>query len=221
MTGYGKAEKVLERRSVKVEIRSLNSKFFDLNLRLPSGFREKEMPLRNLMAEKLQRGKIDCSVEIENTGVQKNFTINKELATGYFNDLKELATSLKQPTDNLLDSILKLPDVIVAGKNENIEQEWNELSEVINSALKEHDHFRQQEGKKLEKEFEKMIANILDLLKKVEGYDADRLQTVKTRINESLAANVPDEKIDKNRFEQELDLLFGAHGFYRGKSTPA
>ena len=87
MTGYGKAELSAERRNIKVEVRSLNSKFFDLNLRLPSGFREKEMLLRTQLAEKMQRGKVDCSIEVENTGAQKNFSINKELATGYFNYL--------------------------------------------------------------------------------------------------------------------------------------
>jgi len=204
MTGYGKAELIKKDLTVKAELRSLNSKFLDVNLRLPLNLREKEIPLRNLLSEKVVRGKVDCTVTIEYTGAQKNFSINKDLATGYFKELKSLAEELKQPENMLLGYVLKMPEVIMSGKNENMDEEWELLLQVMNNALKEHDHFRTQEGKKLEKEFEKMIALILDLLKKAETFEGERIEAVKTRIQQSLANMVNDEKIDRNRFEQEL-----------------
>lgn len=204
MTGYGKAEQTVKDFIVKVEVRSLNSKFLDVNMRLPQNFREKEMMLRNLLSEKLLRGKIDCTVTVEYSGAQKVFSINRKLAIGYFNELNTLAEELKQPKEHLLASVLKLPDVIAAGKNENIEEEWTHLTEAINNALNEHDDFRKQEGKTLEKEFKNMISVILDLLTKVESFESERTETIQSRLQQNLEKNIGEEKIDKNRFEQEL-----------------
>ncbi len=204
MTGYGKAERTTKGFTIKAEVRSLNSKFMDVNLRLPQNFREKEMVLRNLLSEKLQRGKVDCTVTIEYSGAQKVFSINRELAIGYFNELNALAEELKQPKEQLLVSVLKLPDVIAAGRNESTEEEWTCLLEATNCALNEHDDFRRQEGKTLEREFEKMIAVILELLQKVESFENERIETVKSRLQQNLVKNIGEEKIDKNRFEQEL-----------------
>ena len=204
MTGYGRGESVSDKMIVKVEVRSINSKFFDLSVRMPQMFREKELVIRNLASEKLERGKVDLNVNIEYKGESKINTINHELATSYFNDLKKLAESLNQPTERLMNLVMKMPDVISASKDEIGEDEWKQLNEAVVKGIESIDIFRKEEGATLAKELESNTNNILNTLAEIEKLESERMTLQKARLRSQLEELLGKDGYDKNRFEQEL-----------------
>lgn len=204
MTGFGKATTEQKDKKITVEARSLNSKQLDLNLRLPYLYREKEHELRLSVSKILERGKVDISVNVEHTESVKPITINKELATGYFNELKTLAQLIGEEKQNLLPLIIKMPDVIQTEKTEISEQEFKTLEKTILDAAIELDKFRQREGEQLSKELKGRIDSILQLLQQVEKADSQRIEIVKNRIRKNIEELVDKQKIDENRFEQEI-----------------
>ncbi|MCI0473188.1 MAG: hypothetical protein L0Y76_06345, partial [Ignavibacteria bacterium] len=152
MTGYGKAECEFRNRKIVVEIKSLNSKQLDINAKIANGFRDKEIELRNLLSARIQRGKIDFTVTIENQGDASGFVINKELARKYYSELKEITSGFEEKNfSEYLPVIMKLPDVLVPEKEEVSEEEWNKLAVTINKAIDDIDRFRNDEGMSLEK----------------------------------------------------------------------
>ena len=203
MTGFGKAELSSGTKVIRVEMRSLNSKFFDLNLRMPSQFREHEMTLRNKLNEQLERGKIDCSVFYEDLN-SSSFTINHQLAKNYFEEAGKLASAIGQSSENLLPTILKMPDVLKPIRESSDEHEWAETFSIIEKAIAEMQKFRKQEGEALKKILSNNITNILQLLTQVEALESERIENIRNRISKSLDDAIGKEKIDQNRFEQEL-----------------
>lgn len=208
MTGYGKAETVLEKTKISIELKSLNSKQLDLNIRMPYSFNSKEIELRSLISKKLERGKISVFLNVEYLGEKSNHSINKELVELYYNQLRELANKLGNNTDNLLESVMKLPDVVKQVNEKVDENEWKEIIKLTEEALKKQDEFRIQEGATLEEDFRLRIANIIDLLKQVDKYENLRIETIKERMQQSLSKHFDEASIDKNRFEQELIFYF-------------
>lgn len=204
MTGYGKAEVTTEKFYVKVEMRSLNSKFFDLNLRCPSQFRDKEMVLRNFLSEKLQRGKVDVQVVFESVGAVQSFSINKKLIQTYVKDLKSALPDALINMDTLLSIAMKMPDVISTAKDENFEKEWETVIEVSQKAIDEFNNFRENEGKELRKDFEARVKTILNLIVEAEKFEGERMETIKTRMRNGLTEAGSGKQFDENRFEQEL-----------------
>lgn len=205
MTGFGKAVCELNDRKVVVEIKSLNSKQLDVNARIANGFREKEIEIRNLLSTRLQRGKVDFSISVENAGESSNFVINKDLARKYYRELKELAKDFdeKDFSDYLL-VIMRLPDVLVPEREEMNDQEWQLLSAVIEQAINDLDSFRLNEGKTLEKELLYRNNKILNQLAEISHYEKQRIESLKAKIMKDLYDIVNKEDIDKNRFEQEV-----------------
>jgi uncharacterized protein (TIGR00255 family) len=204
MTGYGKAVCELPSKKITVEVRSLNSKTFDLSMRIPSLYREKEPELRSDIAKQLERGKIDFSIYSEFIGEAASVTINRTLARSYYNELKGLATELHETGSDLLALTMKMPEVMRAERQELDENEWKQLRASVDLALKEFQRFRSDEGKTQADDFEKRIGFITTSLAEVEKADALRVNTVRERIRKNIAEFVEKEKIDQNRFEQEL-----------------
>lgn len=204
MTGYGKAVAELPNKKITIEIKSLNSKQFDLFTRIPYIYKEKEIALRNDLSRKLERGKIDLNFNIEAISKDVSSKIDHHVLQQYLHELKQLAREMNvsEPND-WLTTLLRLPEVMKQDTEELDEKEWNLIEKAINNAVKELMVFRAQEGEMLLNLLNEKIENIRALLKEVEPFEAERMDKVKTRINEALA-NLGNIDIDKNRFEQEM-----------------
>ncbi len=205
MTGYGKAIANIGNKKFTVEMRSLNSKQLDLSVRMPGVYREKELQVRNELSKLTDRGKIEFSIYCETQGEDSSNTINKNIAIGYFNQIKELAAELQiNLNDEVIHTVLRMPDVMKTERQELDETEWKEVWNIAKEAIAKFDNFRQTEGSTLQKEVSDRINVILDLLTQVEPFELSRMETVRERISKSLADFAGNENVDKNRFEQEL-----------------
>ncbi len=205
MTGYGKSMAEIPGKKITIEIKSLNSKSLDLNLRLPWPYKEKEADIRNLLSQKLDRGKIDLSVNFDVLDSEIIPIINKAVVKDYFKQLKEIAGELNIKTDDqLLATIMRLPDALKTEKPELEEDEWLAVKEKIRESTEQLDHYRIEEGKSLEADLIRCIDKILILLREIETSEGDRITRIRERLNNSLVENVGTENIDMNRFEQEL-----------------
>ena len=200
MTGFGKATLQLPTKKITVEIKSLNSKGLDLNTRMPSVFREMELGLRNQLSQKLERGKIDFSLYIEVTGEETSSKINVPIVKGYINQMKAVIPNADET--ELMKMAVRMPDALKTERDEIDENEWKQIQTVIDEALQNIIQFRIDEGVSLEKEFLHRIANIMTLMNNAVAYDAERVETVKTRLRTAL--DELKENVDENRFEQEL-----------------
>jgi uncharacterized protein (TIGR00255 family) len=203
MTGYGKVSDTFQGKTITVELKSLNSKSFDVYLRLASQYRDQELAIRQIVNENLDRGKIDVSVVIENTSKSKSNEINKELAITYLVDLKELNTIVQQEHVDYLGLILKMPDIFIQSNEETSDEELEFLIELLKKTCQEVILFRNQEGKALEKDFIERINAIKKLLTDVELFEKIRIESVRERMSKSLE-EMKNAQIDQNRFEQEL-----------------
>jgi len=200
MTGFGKATLQLPTKKITVEIKSLNSKGLDLNARMPSVFREMELGLRNQISARLERGKIDFSLYIEATGEETSSKINVPIVRGYINQMKAVIPNADET--ELMKMAVRMPDALKTERDEIDENEWKKIQTVIDEALENIAQFRKDEGVSLEREFLHRIANIMTLMNNAVSYDAERVETVKTRLRNAL--DELKENVDENRFEQEL-----------------
>jgi len=205
MTGYGKAEFESGNKKVTIELKSLNSKQLDINSRLPVLYREKDLIIRKAISERLIRGKVDFSLYLENLGTESNSTINENIITAYFNQLSELHKKLGLPvTEQIMQNVMRLPDTVKTVYEELNENEWLSIMEKIQSVIGMLDDFRIQEGIALEGDIRSNIAEIQDLLNQIEPFEKQRIETIKTRIQDGLNEIAASAGMDKNRFEQEL-----------------
>ncbi len=199
MTGYGKSVIQLPTKKISIEIKSLNSKSLDLNTRMPSIYREKELEVRKLIASQLERGKVDFSLFMEITGEETSTQINKTVVKQYIKQLKEVVDG---DETELLKMAIRLPDAVTTERDEIDEDEWSEILAEIRSALEKIHQYRLDEGKSLESEFFDRVKNISDLLDEVITMDPERIEGVRERLHKGVAEL--KEKVDENRFEQEL-----------------
>lgn len=199
MTGFGKSLIQLPSKKITVEIKSLNSKNLDLNARIPAQYREKELPLRNLIANSLSRGKVDFSLFVEVTGEETTSAVNQAVVRSYMKQLREIVDG---DETELLKMAVRLPDALKTEREEIDESEYASIEEAVNIALEEINAFRTDEGKALEKEFHLRIKNIKNLLEEIISMDPDRIAGVRERLRKGVADL--KENIDENRFEQEL-----------------
>lgn len=204
MTGYGKASVTLSNKTISVEIKSLNSKYLDINIRLPQIFKEKEMTLRQFLAKQAHRGKVDVYILVDDLGQSPHYAINVQTIRAYYEQLAILCTELNIPKDNLVNAIMGIPDVTKVDRKTMSKEDWDNLQGVFNKALDAFKQFRKTEGSVLAKDFEKRIKNILAHLKIIQTLTPLRLQKVRTRIEDALNALIDKNKIDLNRFEQEM-----------------
>jgi uncharacterized protein (TIGR00255 family) len=201
MTGYGKEVLQLPSKKITVEIKSLNSKQLDLNVRMPQYYRSKEMEVRKMVAASAVRGKIDFSMYAEITGVDEAASINVELAKGYLNQLKTLAADA-DVTGDLISAVMRMPEVLRNEKEEIDEEEWNQISQAINSALSAFGSFRIEEGKSLFTDFNDQVNRIERLLGDVAQFESERVEKLRARIENQLKGL--EEGFDPNRLEQEM-----------------
>lgn len=199
MTGYGKSVLQLPTKKISIEIKSLNSKNLDINSRMPSMYREKELSIRKLIASKLMRGKVDFSLFVEITGEETSTQINKTVVKQYIKQLKEVVDG---DETELLKMAVRLPDAVTTEREDIDENEWKQISEAIDSSLEKIQNYRLDEGKTLEADFFDRIQNISNLLEQVITMDPERIDGVRERLNRGIADI--KEKVDENRFEQEL-----------------
>lgn len=200
MTGFGKATLQLPTKKITVEVKSLNSKGLDLNVRMPSVYREMELGLRNEIALKLERGKIDFSVFIEMTGEQTSTKVNVPIVKAYIAQMREVIADADQT--ELMKMAVRMPDALKTERDEIDENDWAEIQKVITEGLVNIHNFRIDEGKSLEKEFQLRIANIRQFMDETVALDSERIANVKERLQTAI-----DElkvNVDENRFEQEL-----------------
>lgn len=205
MTGYGKAVVTYKEKKISVEIKSLNSKNFDLSTRIAPLYREKEMEVRQTLANLLERGKVDFSLWIEKDAALDATPINAQLVKNYYQQIKNIATEIGIPEPNdWFSTLLHLPDVTTKTEIEILEEdEWNVTKQAIDKAVECLIDFRKQEGAALERKFHEKINNIEDLLKSIEPYEESRVPKIKEKIIEGLE-QVAKVDYDRNRLEQEL-----------------
>jgi uncharacterized protein (TIGR00255 family) len=205
MTGYGKSVAEIPQKKVSIEIKSLNSKSLDLNTRLPWLYKEKEAEIRTIISQKLERGKIDLTMNFDILDSEIVPVINKTVVKNYYSQLKEIAAELQIKTDEqLLSTIMKLPDALKTEKPELADEEWALVREKIIEAVEQLDLYRIEEGKSLEADLIRCVGKILNLLEEIEEFEGDRITKIREKLNSSLIENVGIDNIDKNRFEQEL-----------------
>lgn len=204
MTGFGKATAELPNRKITVEIKSLNSKQLDLSARICSQYREKEMEFRNLIAQKLERGKVDFSVYVESIGNESSTRINMPVIESYFNQIKDASERLgvEVPAD-WFQVLLRMPEAYKTEIQEINPEELKCVENVVNEAIAHLTDFRKQEGEMLYKLFSQKIQNIHDLLQQVAPFEKERVEKIKTRISDALS-KIEGFDYDQNRFEQEM-----------------
>lgn len=199
MTGYGKEVIQLPSKTITIEIKSLNSKGLDLNTRIPSAYREKELEMRDILAKSMQRGKVDFSIYIEVTGEATTTQLNEVIVKQY---IKQLSNVVNGDPVELLKMAVRMPDALKTEKEEIDENEYNAILEGITKVLKSINKYRTDEGAVLEKDFVERIENISKLLEEVIAVDPERIPAVKERLHKAISDL--KEKVDENRFEQEL-----------------
>ncbi len=203
MTGFGKSEKEFNGKTISVEIKTLNSKQSDIYIKSPYYYREKEFEIRALLNNKLERGKIDLTVFISNDDNTSDYTFNRQLAKKYYTEIKEFSTEINEEND-LLPVIMKMPDVLKKQSEGINEEEWKIVLSAIDEAVSGIEHFRMDEGKILAKDILFRIQSILALLEEIEPFEKARISTIGERIRKNVKQHLTDEKINQDRFEQEL-----------------
>ena len=205
MTGYGKAVVAYKEKKINVEVKSLNSKSLDLSARIAPLYREKEMEIRRLLAQKLERGKVDFSLWVEKESTVDATPINAALVENYYKQIKAISasTGIPEPED-WFTTLLRLPDVTAKTEVEVLDdEEWEVAQQAINEAIEKLIEFRKQEGAALQKKFTEKIDNIANLLKSIEPFEKSRIPKIREKIIDGLK-QIPEVDYDKNRLEQEL-----------------
>jgi uncharacterized protein (TIGR00255 family) len=204
MTGFGRAEQTVGDKTFLVDIKSLNGKQFELQLKLPAFLKPFEFDIRRILSSKLGRGSVDCTISLKETGNAKPVTINIDLAKAYFKPLAALSEELKLDAAHILSTLVKLPEVITPTTETLTDDEWNAFEKVINSAIDDLNIHRDDEGKSLEKDLLHRIHNILVQLEEVQKLEPQRKQTIRDDITKLMEEYAGKENYDKNRLEQEL-----------------
>jgi len=205
MTGYGKISKIIENKKITVEIKSLNSKNFNLYIKIPEEYNEKELEIRNEIFNTLSGGKINFLLTVEDEN-KTSKRLNKAIINSYYKELAELAeqNGLKPENENLFQAILKMPDVLQNEDKEVNKEDWKKIAKVIKETINNLDKFRIQEGDALEKDIIDKVKNIENLIPEVEKYEGERIETTSNRIKTKLNDFLSNDEQNKERFEQEL-----------------
>jgi uncharacterized protein (TIGR00255 family) len=204
MTGFGRAERAVGDKTFLVDIKSLNGKQFELQLKMPAFLKPFEFDIRKILSEKLGRGSVDCSINLKETGNAKPITINTDLAKAYYKPLAELSKDLGLSTTDILSTLIKLPEVITPTSETLTDDEWQQFSGIVQAAIDNLNNHRVEEGKSLQTDLELRISNILEQQKKVIELEPARQVKIREGITKLLEENVGKENYDGNRLEQEL-----------------
>lgn len=204
MTGYGRAEHNFNEKTFIVEVKSLNGKQFDLRLNIPSSLKPYEVEIRNILNETILRGSVECTIQVKSNGITKPISINKELAKSYYQPIMELADELGITKENLLSTLLKMPDVVATSNEVFTEEEWKVLAGVIRQAIDWLMKHRAEEGKSIEQDLVERIAAISAQQAVIAAIEPIRRAKVKENLIKQLEQHIGADKYDTNRLEQEL-----------------
>ena len=204
MTGYGKKTIQLPTKKITLEIKSLNSKNLDLNVRIPSYYKEKELEVRKTISTHLRRGKIDFSIYVEMTADESLTSINSALVRNYMQQLRNILQSGVTNDLELLQMAVRMPDALKTEREELDEAEWEIISKGISEVIEKLIDYRTEEGKAMDADFRKSIATISDLLEEVKTLDTERLSAIRTRLDKAIEEIKSKNQVDRNRFEQEV-----------------
>lgn len=205
MTGFGKATTEFANKKITVELKSLNSKGIDINTRIATLYREKDVDIRAMIAQRLVRGKVDFALYYDDISSSSNTNINIPLMQGYKNQIEEASSRLGiDMPSNMMELLIKMPDVLKTSNAELDDQEWNTIVRLLENVFDHFDKFRKQEGAALEKMFEEKLETIENLLAQVEPFEKERIERIKGRLEENLKAISDKIAVDPNRLEQEM-----------------
>ena len=204
MTGYGRAESAVKDKTFLVEVRSLNGKQYDIRLNLPSLLKPYEFEIRTILNEGLVRGSVECNISIRQNGSAKPVSVNTELVKAYYQPVQQLAIELGLGTENILSTLLKLPDVIVTSTEMLNEDDWNGFQSVLKEAVKQLNDHRKDEGKSLEADLLERVNKIEELQAIISTLEPERRSKIREGITKVLEDNVGKDNYDPNRLEQEL-----------------
>jgi uncharacterized protein (TIGR00255 family) len=204
MTGFGRSEQTVGDKTFQVDIKSLNGKQFELQLKLPAFLKPFEFSIRKLISEKLGRGSLDCSISLKGTGNAKPVSINTDLARAYYRALADLSNELKLDPSNILSTLVKLPEVITPTSDTLTDEEWKQFEKIILAAIDDLDAHRLNEGASLEEDLQLRITNILRHQDEVVRLEPLRQQKIREGLKKLLEEHVGKENYDPNRLEQEL-----------------
>ncbi len=204
MTSYGRSSAALRDKQVVIEIKTLNSKFIDLRVKIPSSFNEKELWLRKHLQEKLLRGKVEVTIDFENSDVAESYQINQAAFKQYHQQLQTLVNDLKISEGDLVASILRLPDVVATSEETMTDEEWKIIQGALTQCIAKLQAHREEEGSSIATDLTKQIKLILEHLSKIDPLESDRVQKVRQRMSSNLEDYLKRENVDENRFEQEV-----------------
>jgi uncharacterized protein (TIGR00255 family) len=204
MTGFGRSERVVGDKTFLVDIKSLNGKQFELQLKMPGFLKPFEFDIRKILSEKLGRGTVDCTINLKETGNAKPVTINTDLARAYFKPLADLSAELGLDTSAILSTLVKLPEVITPTSETLTDEEWNQFEQIIFAAVNDLNEHRLDEGKSLQTDLELRIENILQQQQQTIKLEPLRQQKIREGLTRLLEEHVGKENYDGNRLEQEL-----------------
>jgi uncharacterized protein (TIGR00255 family) len=204
MTGFGRVVKEYPERTYTIEIRSLNSKFNDLKIKLPHIYRSKELAVRKMISDVLERGKIDVLIEVQSSTGEEDIHINRALFAKYLTELRETCAGLGYEAADLASTVMRLPNVVISNTDVVSEGMWKELETTLTETIARLTEFRAQEGEVLKTEFRLRIENIAQGLAQIPEHEGERITRMKAKLRQNLENFLTNEKIDENRFEQEL-----------------
>jgi len=204
MTGFGRAEAIVNGRQVSVELRALNGKQFDVSTKLPPILRAYELDIRNLLSALLIRGTIDITVNVRQEGAAKPMVVNTDLALFYYQGMKQIADQIGQPQDNIISTLMRMPEVVAPDQDVMPEEDWEHVKAVIEDAAKQLMEHRLNEGEAMLRDIRTRISNIDKLHDQILPFEAERRERVRARITQWLDEMVGKTNIDPNRFEQEM-----------------
>ncbi|MGC8823161.1 MAG: YicC/YloC family endoribonuclease [Bacteroidales bacterium] len=205
MTGFGKATQSFGNKTLSVEIRSVNSKQLDLYLKLPNSYKEKELDIRQLLAQYIERGKVECTLSVEEKVPAARLKLNASVIKDYFNQFQAIANELNiELTDRIFGTILRLPEAMTAENELVTDDEWTIIQSTLLSAIEAFEEFRKQEGQNLANDLITRVHLIQQYLSDIEPFEKERIERIRSRLHNSMAEVFPSNNIDPNRFEQEL-----------------
>lgn len=204
MTGYGRGTISENGKTITIQIRSLNSKFTDIRFKIPNNYKEKETEFRRIITNKAQRGKLDMTLELKSNLGDEGFGLNIPLFKRYFEELSSLSKELNIDHGDIIQSILRIPNVVGGAEDEIDEKEWGLVKKALNKALENFDQFRRSEGAAMEKDLRLRINNIVTSLKQINPFEEGRVTRLRNRLKQNLEEFLGKENVDENRFEQEV-----------------
>lgn len=204
MTGYGRVAHAFGEKTINVEIRSLNSKFTDIRLKMPQNYKEKESDLRRILAERVERGKIDLSIDLTSHQGDDGYALNEGLFRRYYRELSKLSQELGIPHGDMLQALLRLPNVVSSAAESIDEAEWEAVLKALDEAITSFDRFRTAEGAAMETDMRLRVGNIMQYLSELDPHEEERVVRLRQRMRQNLEEYLGKENVDENRFEQEI-----------------